>query len=268
MPSPESATVMTTVWSDRVGAKLNRAALRRVANRIGRHVLDCLLDAERIDQQRLGAIGDGRDEPDIARAALVLVMSLDLFEEIPGFDGLNIELPPARFEARHLQEIADQPLQPFRLAHRDCHLMPPLPIVETDLGHGQRLEMSQNRGERRHQLVRHVGHQLPARAIGCIERDGAPLELVGHRIERSGQLRHFIAAGFSGSHREVADAQPSRGVAQFLDARTHRADDQDRSDQGAGDEQDDADSGDRRDRTARAASMARSREPLPRRRPR
>ena len=42
--------------------------------------------------------------------------------------------------------------------------------VELELVHRQRLDVAAHRGERRHQLVRDVGQQLPARAIRCLER--------------------------------------------------------------------------------------------------
>ena len=71
-----------------------------------------------------------------------------------------------RLRARQIQQVADDALEALRLLAHDAEVAVARVGVERQLGHRQRLEVAAHRGQRRHQLVRHVGEQLPPRAVG------------------------------------------------------------------------------------------------------
>ena len=74
-------------------------------------------------------------------------------------------MPPASKRARSSRSL-DQPLDALALLLD--HLDGALPFLRGghELRQRQRFGVAANRGQRRHQLVRHVGQQLAARAIG------------------------------------------------------------------------------------------------------
>ena len=81
-------------------------------------------------------------------------------------------------------------------------------VVELELRHRERFEIAAHRRHRRRQLVRDVGQQLPPRAIRRGQRLGARREIVGHRVERRGHRRDFVAAAHGRAGREIA-ARPA-----------------------------------------------------------
>ena len=90
----------------------------------------------------------------------------DALEDLVDVDVVLLERNAAGLEAREVEQVADEPLD--ALAFLLDHLDGALPFLRRrhELRQRQRLGVAANRGQRRHQLVRHVGEQLTARAIG------------------------------------------------------------------------------------------------------
>ena len=100
----------------------------------------------------------------------------------------------------------------------------------TNCGSAERFGVAANRGQRRHQLVRHVGQQLAARAIGFDELRLARRQIGGHAIERVGDRRHFIAADRRRARGQIAFAKSARRVLDGAQARLRRPEDHERGD--------------------------------------
>ena len=83
-------------------------------------------------------------------------------------------------------------------------------VVERQLGHAERLDVAADRRQRRHQLVRHVGEQLAARAIGFGQRRRAAVEIGGHAVERARERADLVAAGFGRAHVGASLAERAR----------------------------------------------------------
>ena len=77
--------------------------------------------------------------------------------------GDEIERLLAGVEPRQPQQILDQPLHPLRVPRDDLEEPPPLVLVGVALR--QRLDVAADRGQRRAQLVRHVGDEVAADLI-------------------------------------------------------------------------------------------------------
>ena len=87
-------------------------------------------------------------------------------------------------EPRQIEQVADDVLEAIGLVVDDTEIAAARGVVERDIGHPQRLDITENRRERRRQLVRDVGQQLAPRAVRGLERLRALLQLAGHLIER------------------------------------------------------------------------------------
>ena len=86
-------------------------------------------------------------------------------------------------------------------------------LVQRQLRHRQRFEIAAHRGDRRRQLVRHVGEQLAAHAVGRGERLGARGEVVGHRVERAGDRGDLVAAAIGRARRQSRRRRDCRAAA-------------------------------------------------------
>ena len=78
---------------------------------------------------------------------------------------IDVERLLAGVEPRQPQQILDQPLHPLRVARDD--LEEPAPRPRAGVAFGQRFDVAADRGQRRPQLVRHVGDEVAADLIGA-----------------------------------------------------------------------------------------------------
>ena len=106
---------------------------------------------------------------------------------------LDRERAAAPFEAREIQEIPDQRLELLGLVSDDPEIAAARRRVEAELRHRQRLGVAAHGGERRHELVRHVGEQLPSRAIRGGQCGRAGAEIVGHPVEGVRERADLVA---------------------------------------------------------------------------
>ena len=97
--------------------------------------------------------------------------------------------------------------------------------VERDVGHGQRVEVAAHRGQRRAQLVRHVGEHLAAHAVGLAQRVGARRQLGRHPVEGAGQAarsrRARVVGGTARSPAPIARRRASSASAGGAPAEDH-----------------------------------------------
>ena len=101
----------------------------------------------------------------------------------------------------------------------------------------QRFEIAAHRRQRRHQLVRDVGQQLPPRSIGVAQFLDASVQVGGHAVEAAGQRGHFVTAVLGRADGGLAGADRGRGLLQAAQPAMDRAEHQDGHHPGAGDEQ-------------------------------
>ena len=118
-------------------------------------------------------------------------------------------------------------------------------FVHREPRHGERLGVAADGGERRHQLVRHVGEQLTARRVRGIQRGGACFELAGHVVEGVREGTDLVAAAVVGAHVGAPFADSARGFFERLQALARRAEDQERDHHRAGGQQAEAGPGQR-----------------------
>ncbi len=221
-----------------------RRSGRGVADRVGREVLDRLFQSIAIAAHVFAAGLDRRAQGDLGGLARALVPRGHAIEELRHRHLLEGQRAAAALEARKIQEVADDPLEARRLVADDGEVARARRFVERQLGHRQRLEVTAHRGHGCRQLVRDVGEQLAADAIGGQQRLGARGEVVGHRVERARHRGDLVAAAVGRSRGEIARPEaPRRGLqAAQTPARgpedhergEHRADDEDAA--GHGDE--------------------------------
>ena len=100
---------------------------------------------------------------------------------------LRIERLTAAFEARQIQQVADDVLDALRLVANDRKIALAGFGIERLRVKRQRFEIAAHAGQRRHQLVRHVGEQQAPRAIGRLQLRRALLQIVRHLIECAAQ---------------------------------------------------------------------------------
>ena len=109
-------------------------------------------------------------ERDVFGAKRRFVAMEDAFEERGDRHRLALPRPAAAFEPRQIEQVADDVLQPFGLVADDLQIALPRRFVDRQVGHRHGLDVAADGGERRHQLVRHVGEQLLARLVRGGER--------------------------------------------------------------------------------------------------
>jgi len=215
----------------------NRPARRRVPQRVGGKILHGLFEAQRIAHHAnvvFMRIDDDLDALLLRRPGVTL---RDTLEDLVDVDVVLLEGNAAGLEPRQVEQILDEALD--ALAFFLDHLDRALPFLRRrdELGQCERFGVAANRGERRHQLVRHIGKQLATGAIGFDELRLTRSEIGGHAIERIGDRGHFIAADRRGAGGEIAFTKPVRRVFEGAQARLRRPEDDERRDRRAGDQQ-------------------------------
>ena len=100
--------------------------------------------------------------------------------ERTGVDPLDLESDPARLDAREVQQVVHDPLQPLAVLARRLHELGLLLGERPDRLLGAQVDRHAQRGERRAELVRHRGDQVvlelvePHEARHVLEDDGRP----------------------------------------------------------------------------------------------
>ena len=213
------------------------AAARRVAHGVGDQVLQHLLEPPLVAKHGFGARADVPFERDAALVERALVPGERALEQAGERDRLALERSTAAVETGEVEEVADDGLEAQRLLGDDAEIAGAGRVVLHGRRQRQGLEVAAHRGERRHQLVRDVGEQLAARAIGIVQLLHAGVEIGGHAIEAAGERRHFVAAVLGGADRGLAGADRGRGLLEPAQAAVHRPEHEDGHHRGAGDEQ-------------------------------
>ena len=221
----------------RLGEQRDPAAVRRVPDGVGRHVLQRLLEPVGVppDVRRARRRRRVQRDPPIAEHRPVPVG--DAAEQIVGQHFLLVERAAASFEARQIQQLPDDRFELVRLLVRDVEVAAARPLVELQLRHAQRFDVAADRGQRRHQLVRHVREQLAAHPIRFGQRRRAGLQVRGHGVERRRQRADFVAAGLVGAHVGASFAERAGRVLQVAQAAMGRPEDHQRHERRADAEQ-------------------------------
>jgi hypothetical protein len=136
----------------------------------------------------------------------------DTLEHFIHVDVVQLERDATSLEAGELQQVADQPLD--ALAFLFDYLDGALSFLRRrhELRQCQRLGVAADRRERRHQLMRHVGEQLPARAIGLNQLLLPRRQIGGHAIERLGHRGHLVPADRRRARGEIPFTEPARRI--------------------------------------------------------
>ena len=124
----------------------------------------------------------------------------------------------------------------MRFVADDRQVAAPRRCVQRQLRHRQRFEIAAHRGDRRRELVRDVGEQLTANAVGCGERLGARGEVAGHRVEGAGDGGDLVAAAIGRARGQVAGAETARRGLERAQPSPGRAEDHRRGQHGADDQ--------------------------------
>ena len=217
----------------------------RVAHRVCRQVLQRLLEPIAVADDGFGPGRDRVGHRHLRGLAGALVTCRHAGEELRYRHVAEGHRSPATLEPRQIEQIADDPFEPRGFVADDRQIARPRPLVERDLGHGQRFEISTHRRHRRRQLVGDVGEQLTPRAVGRRQGIGAAAEVAGHRVEGGGDGRDLVAAAIGSPRRQVARSESARGLFEVPQAAPRRAENDHRREHGSHDE--DA-SGDERER--------------------
>ena len=146
------------------------AAGRRVAQGVREQVLDHLLDAIRIGHHLIRVLGHRDIHLDLTRAGLVLVPQHDVLEHPLDGEQPRVERAGPTLQPCEIQQVLDDPIEPDGFALDGAEVAFAGDRVEIEIGHLQRFEVATHRGERRPQLVRHVGQHLAARPVGSAQR--------------------------------------------------------------------------------------------------
>ena len=98
-------------------------------------------------------------------------------------------------------------------------------LIDPQVSHAERLDVSAYGGEWRHQLVRDVGQELTARAICVFQRSGALLQLSSHLVERARQRRDLVPTCVGCASGEVSAADGTHGRLKVREPPTRRSED-------------------------------------------
>ena len=162
MPSPESQTSITMFRILGRPGQLRCAFRRRERQGVDDRVVEGLFDAKGSASNALGVRAEpprrARYPSCDTRAHAERSTSLN---ELGHRHLLAVQLDAAGFVARGIDGSPITRRSRCASRSRDGELLPPLAVVDRDLVHAQRLEMAEHRGQRRHELVRHVRDQLP-----------------------------------------------------------------------------------------------------------
>ena len=207
-----------------------------MAQGVGDQVAHRLFEPARIGEHLVGVRRHHGGERDAGGFGVALVAPHDVLEdpldcEHPRLDRRRAVLVPGQVE-----QVGDDVLETFGFAARGFEIARPGRRVERDIGHRQRVEVAAHRGQRRAQLVRHVGEHLPSDPIGRVQRVGAGRQLGRHPVEGAGQDRDLVATAIVGEDVAVAGADAFSGAFERLQPAAHRQEDH-RADQRRGGQQ-------------------------------
>ena len=148
-------------------------------------------------------------------------------DEADEVDRLERDLLGRGIEARQLHELLDERPQPPHVGHQQLGRSPALrrQLVEV-LAHDRRL--GDERGDRRPQLVRHVGHEPAVLVLGRLEPPDRVREDAGHPVEPLGPGPELVARRDGHPRRQVAALDPFRDPTGLLDRRQDAARDEPR----------------------------------------
>ena len=124
----------------------------------------------------------------------------------------HLELGHRLLLAREVDEVGDEQGQLLELG--DDVGPQPLAVVRVQPAAAEHLEVRAQRGQRRAQLVRGVGHEPPLRALGRRQR-------LEHRVEGAGEPRELVVAVALDPARQVARARDVLGGVGQLRHRLH-----------------------------------------------
>ena len=178
-----------------------------VLDEVERHAVELVAGA--VDDRVVGvhrevmAVGDG---PELGR---------HLDEHVADVGRLVRELAVG-VGAGQQQQVAHEAAHALRGAQRRARRLAALAVEDV----GQQLEVGEDRGQRRAQLVRGVGHELPLALQGALGLLLRRLERVEHGLQRPRELGHLVVGGRLGNR--------LRGVARALDVACGRGHARDR----------------------------------------
>ena len=193
-------------------ADVDRAALRRIFDRVGQQVLE--------DQPQLAAVGDQRDILDLhfephalgeQRELLVLQHLLDdgAQAELAGLETDAVGLPRAEGE-----QVLDEPLQLDAVLAQDAGDFALIGVELADSAIHQQFGAFADVGERRFQLVRHVPQKAVAFVCEIEQAAAQPFELAGKALE-------VHRPGHRDGPREGAAAELADGAIQLAQRPAH-----------------------------------------------
>ena len=191
MPGPVSRTSIWTTPFGRRGAERDDAAVGRPAERVREQVRDHLQHAVAVgdDRRRVGILVEL--EVDLAAPRLLAEARVGALDEHADVDLLRVHREPVRVELRQVEHVADEPLEPDRLAGDDVERGPlELGVVEQPVA--DRVDVALDRGQRRAELVRDRHQELPLALLGRRQ----PRR---HLVELLGQAADLVAAA-AGRH--------------------------------------------------------------------
>ena len=150
----------------------------------------------------------------------------DPLEQVVDGHGLDRQRAAAAFELRQIEQVADDRLELVGFAIDDVEVAAARGLVHREVRHGERLRVAADGGERRHQLVRHVGEQLTPRRVRGIQRGGACFELARHVVEGVRERADLVAAAVVGAHIGAPFADGAGGFFERAQALARRAENQ------------------------------------------
>ena len=154
--------------------------------------------AVRLELERMAG-GDG-DRPELVGERL---------RQLAQVDALPLDVHAPGVEARQVEEILRQPLEPVDLLAHRLEELRACRLVEVLVG--QQLEESAEREERRPQLVGGVADELPPRALELREPQA-------HPVEGAGELPELVGAAVDDRLVELPGGDPLRGGLEPPDA--------------------------------------------------
>ncbi len=158
-------------------------------------------------------------------------------EQIADRHRCDVERGSAGIEPGQVEQIVDDPFEPLRLDADDVHGLLARPGRWREVGQGQRLGVAADRGQRRAQLVGHVGQQLAPGPIGLDEGGLAGAGFIGHAVERGRHGRHLVTAAGRGAGGAIAVAEAAHGALEIAEPGVRRPEDRHRRQRGAGHQQ-------------------------------
>ena len=195
-----------------VGARADRhlAVGRRVPHRVLDEVGDDLVQAlvVAVERQVLGL----HRHREADRSGVQPRLPDREVEHRADLEHAPVERHAARLEPRQVEQLLHEPAQPFDLGEHGAQRLGIGRFDAVD----QVLEHRLQRGDRRPQLVAHVGDEVAADPVGLGE-------LGRHLVERAGERADLVARGRGDALAEVAARHRRAGVGHLPQRRRHPA---------------------------------------------